>query len=413
MQGRDTQRSGVYPDEFTEKVVKVIETLPHQSAWVSSSGGGPPDDGEEVKVDTEPGRGASEISFKGSVSGKVAGALRRLHQNLGHPSNRKMVRHLILGGASKEMIAAAQNLKCSTCARCARPQAHRVAKPSALLDFNEAVAVDIIFIDTLENKNHLALNMVDVASSYQVVVPLESSHANVVAETFYKFWVSWAGTPVKLVLDLDTGFQDSFWELTSGDGIGMRCAAGQAHWQNGIAERYGGAWKSVWDKLCMDYKVMDNEMWEATAAVNEPRNTLRNKSGFSPRQWVFGSNGRLVPDPEDESDLQLSALSHTTSDEKMARKQNLLVGARMAFFHYHSTDALQKALHHRARVFPPDIQAGRHGLCLQRSENKGQKGILEVAWSSHRDRPRRVKLLGGTWWKMPISCRKTSESGRT
>ena len=96
----------------------------------------------------------------------------------------------------------------------------------------------------------------------------------------------------------------------------MRCAAGQAHWQNGIAERYGGAWKSVWDKLCVDYKVMDNEIWEATAAVNEARNTLRNKSGFSPRQWVFGSNGRLVPDPEDESDLQLSALSHTTSDEK-------------------------------------------------------------------------------------------------
>jgi hypothetical protein len=27
-------------------------------------------------------------------------------------------------------------------------QAHRVAKPSALLDFNEAVAIDIIFIDT-------------------------------------------------------------------------------------------------------------------------------------------------------------------------------------------------------------------------------------------------------------------------
>jgi hypothetical protein len=97
---------------------------------------------------------------------------------------------------------------------------------------------------------------------------------------------------------------------------------------------------------------MDDEMWEATAAVNKARNTLRNKSGFSPRQWVFGSNGRLVPDPEDESDLQLSALSHTTSDEKMARKQNLRVGARMAFFHYHSTDALQKALHHRARVFP-------------------------------------------------------------
>ena len=211
------------------------------------------------------------------------------------------------------------------------------------------------------------------ASSYQVVVPLESRHANVVAETFYKFWVSWAGLPVKLVLDLDTGFQDSFWELTSGDGIGMRCAAGQAHWQNGIAERYGGAWKSVWDKLCIDYKVMDDELWEATAAVNEARNTLRNKSGYSPRQWVFGSNGRLVPDPEDESDLQLSALSNATSDEKMARKQNLRVGARLAFFHYHSTDALQKALHHRARVYPRSFKPGDMVYVYREVKTKGKR----------------------------------------
>eukprot|EP00435_Cladocopium_sp_Y103_P020889 s510_g5.t1 len=223
VQARDTKRSGVYPDEFAEKVVKVVEALPHQSAWVSSHQVEKGDTAQvEIEVDDDHKRGASEISFKGTVSGKIAGALRRLHQNLGHPSNRELVRHLTLGGANKEMIAAAQNLKCSTCARCSRPQAHRVAKPSALLDFNEAVAVDIIFIDTAQTKNHLGLNMVDVASSYQVVVPLESRHAHVVAETFYKFWVAWAGVPGKLVLDLDTGFQDSFWELTSGDGIAMR-----------------------------------------------------------------------------------------------------------------------------------------------------------------------------------------------
>ena len=63
VQGRDIQRLGVYPDEFAEKVVKVIETLPYQSAWVSSSRGDQPEEGEELKVDTEPGRGASEISF--------------------------------------------------------------------------------------------------------------------------------------------------------------------------------------------------------------------------------------------------------------------------------------------------------------------------------------------------------------
>ena len=92
VQGRDTRRSGVYPKEFAEMVVKAVETLPYQSAWVSSSHGEV--NTEEVE---EPGRGASEISFKGTVSGKVAGALRRLHQNLGHPSNRELIRHLDFG----------------------------------------------------------------------------------------------------------------------------------------------------------------------------------------------------------------------------------------------------------------------------------------------------------------------------
>ena len=79
----------------------------------------------------------------------------------------------------------------------------------------------------------------------------------------------------------------------------MKSAAGQAHWQNGIAERYGGAWKNIWDKICTEHNVTDRDIPEAVAAVNEARNTLRNRSGSSPMQWVFGSNGRLVPDPEE------------------------------------------------------------------------------------------------------------------
>ena len=264
VQGKDTSHSGAYPRAFAEQVVKAVEETRTQSVLVASGSEQTalvPVPEAEVRAEGEDeddaGRGEGEISFKGTVSGKVTGALRRMHQNLGHPSNRDMVRHLTLGGASKEMIAAAQNLRCSTCARCARPQAHRVAKPTALLDFNEAVAMDILYLDTQESKGHLALNMVDMASNYQVVVPLESRHATVVSETFYKFWVSWAGVPSKLVLDLDTSFRDSFWELTSGDGIAMRCAAGQAHWQNGIAERYGSSWKTTWDRLCIQHNVVD------------------------------------------------------------------------------------------------------------------------------------------------------------
>ena len=95
---------------------------------------------------------------------------------------------------------------------------------------------------------------------------------------------------------------------------------GKSEYAKAVEVRRG--MEMVWDKLCVELKVMDDDLWQATAAVNEARNTLRNKSDFSPRQWVFGSNGRLVPDPEDESDLQLSALSQATSDEKMAQAES-------------------------------------------------------------------------------------------
>ena len=243
VQGQDTSWSAAYPRLFGEAVADVVEKMGKHSVFMVDDEGdhimeGPSSRALVPAAEEKEGRGASEISFKGTVSGRAAGALRRMHQNLGHPTNRELVRHLTLGGASKDLIAAAHNLTCKTCLKCVRPQAHRVVKPAALLDFGDAVALDIIYIDTVESKGNLALNMVDVASSYQVVVPLESRHADVVTDTFYKHWVSWAGTPFKIVLDLDTGFQDSFWKITAGDGIAMKSAAGQAHWQNGVAERY-------------------------------------------------------------------------------------------------------------------------------------------------------------------------------
>ena len=98
----------------------------------------------------------------------------------------------------------------------------------------------------------MALNMVGIASTCQVVVPLENRRSDTVFQTFYKHWISWAGVPGRLVIDLDTAFQDSFWELTSDHSICMRSAAGQAHWQNGIAERFGLAWKDIWQKVCCE-----------------------------------------------------------------------------------------------------------------------------------------------------------------
>lgn len=194
----------------------------------------------------------------------------------------------------------------------------------------------ILFLDTIESTGNMALSMVDVGSGYQVVIPLPNRKSSTVADVFYKHWIAWAGVPGRIVLDLDTAFQDSFWELTSDHSIAMRAAAGQAHWQNGIAERYGSAWKDVWARLCAQQGVRDVDMMDAACAVSEARNSLRNRSGFSPRQWVFGTNGKYMANFEDDEDFSIT--SAVTSDTKMGRKHSLKLAAKIAYFENQNAD---------------------------------------------------------------------------
>lgn len=148
------------------------------------------------------------------------------------------------------MVEAASRLQCRTCAKCAPSKPHKVTKPAALLDFNDAVALDILFIYTIESTGNMALNMVDIGSNYQVVIPLPNRKSSTVADVFYRYWISWAGVPRKLVLDLDTAFQDSFWDLTS-DGS----------WASSLAERCS---RTLW--ICLERCV-----GEALCPTRSPR----------------------------------------------------------------------------------------------------------------------------------------------
>ena len=157
------------------------------------------------------------------------------------------------------------------------------------LDFNEVIAADIIWFDTAENSNHAALNVVDLASTYQVVIPLPSTKADDVGRALCTGWFRWAGVPKQLLVDLDSAFKGDFLTMMDERSVLVRSAAAQAHWQNGVAERHGESWKVIWAKLVEDYLIIDAEIDEAIAAVCDSKNSLRNRSGYSPRQMgVWG-----------------------------------------------------------------------------------------------------------------------------
>ena len=388
IQGRDTAWTAVYPTAFANAVLREAERawnnpkelhvqFPTDLVQAEDA-----NDEQEVAAGShdweQDAIGAAGISFKGKVNPQVGSVLKRIHQNLGHPPNRDLVRHLRLGGAPEKLFRAAEQLVCRTCERSTRPQSSRVAHPCVALDFNEAIAADVIWLDTATSRNHPALNIVDIASTYQVVVPVSSTKSEELARAMLEGWINWAGAPKHLLVDLDSGFRDQFLKLMDSRSIIVRCAAGQAHWQNGVCERHGATWKSIWSKLVDELTVVEEEFAEAVACTSDAKNQLRNKSGYSPRQWVFGTQMKMTGDLFD-SHLGPEEFDNITADEKVSRSHAIRLGARAAFFSCQTKDALQRAVQHKTRVEKTEYAAG------------------ELVYIFHELRQRKGKKSGSAW----------------
>ncbi|CAE6959768.1 HSP90 [Symbiodinium sp. CCMP2592] len=238
-----------------------------------------------------------------------------------------------------------------------RPASARPAKPVPLLDFNEVLGIDLIFLKDSVGATHVALSMVDYASTFHVVVPVKDRTAKTLAEVVRDHWVAWAGPPRSFALDLDSGFKGVFDEMCYEFGSFMSHAAGTAHWQHGLVERHNGAWKSIWERVVDSEMVADYEVAWAAAEVSNAKNQLRNKDGYSPRQWVFGVNPRLPGDVLDEPH-NLSAMSHLTTDARMQRMNAVRQAARIAFLRVQTDQAMQRALLHRSRVKKTHYEPG-------------------------------------------------------
>ena len=120
----------------------------------------------------------------------------------------------------------------------------------------------------------------------------------------------------------------------------------------------------------------------------------------------------MVPDPE-EVDGNLASLNNVTADEKMARKQTLRVGAKMAFFHSHTVDAVRKSLAHKTRVMPKEYKPGDMVYVYRESKSKGKRASAQWLGPATVIGPE-----GSNYWvarggMMPACCEGASTSCRT
>ena len=277
--GADTRPAGHYTREFCEAVVKLYAEARERNIWdvfVAASAC----DAEDVEnLDPEPdtayvAEGAEGITFPDHVPRNVARALRRIHQNLGHPSNADLARHLRLAGGQDQAVKGALQLRCQTCLRHARPKPSRPGRLVRSLDFGQEVGIDVFNLYTVDKEKHVVMSMLDLASGYHVVRRIDSKKSDSYARLFVDAWPNWAGKPNRLVVDQERGFMKVFTDEMERHGIHAHYIAGQAHWQNGAVERQNGWFRSIWEKVVDERSVYAEDADWTLMEVCHAKNTL-------------------------------------------------------------------------------------------------------------------------------------------
>ncbi|CAE7917853.1 unnamed protein product, partial [Symbiodinium necroappetens] len=123
---------------------------------------------EEGRQEEGSPQGAAAISFEDgkTIASEVKSSLRRLHQNLGHPSNLDLSRHLRLAGADPSVVEACKRLRCQVCQRNRRGSSAKPATLPNLLDFNQVVALDAFYVYDV-NKEKVELMMaIDIGTGF-------------------------------------------------------------------------------------------------------------------------------------------------------------------------------------------------------------------------------------------------------
>jgi len=334
---------------------------------------------EETMYAWQPGY--YDISFSVSdeqVPKWCKAVLRRMHTNLGHPSNEALTRLLAQSGAAGQALLGAKHLKCSVCERTRPPRQPRPSKLVFARRFNDRLFMDIVYIKNVAGTTFPFLNMLDDASTYQVLDLLPDRSEETVIRVLVKGWFKFFGHPDFLVLDAEGSFRGmSFETLMSQCNIQIRYVPPDAHYQLGKCERHGQTAKWMMQRLVSQFAAHDAEEMEILANMTTfAKNTLTRRSGASPCQWVFGRQPRipaaLLSEPEAVEAKQMLDSSDALRQIEAVRHE-----AMKSFLDFEFSDALRKAMLRKGRPWRGPIEVGQQVAYYRHRNQADGEGTVE------------------------------------
>ena len=294
---------------------------------------------------------ATREALRSASDDEIKQALTRLHKNLGHPQNHDLVRILKHGNASEKAIQMARTFTCDLCKSHRKPQVPMPARSCRPTNFNQQVGIDVKYLPGWKpNQKVKALNVVDQASCFQQMIPFyETEHSALLRRLYAQHWVAWAGPPQELVLDpAQTNLGDPLQAPLEFEGTTVRQIAAEAHWQLGRTENHGGWFAKVLQKVIAEHSPSTKEAWEECVRHAHVKNTMIQSYGYTPHQFVFGTNPTIPGDLLNEP-LHVIPATAGLTEEAVARAQAIRRTARIAVLQLQDDTSMRRALAARPR----------------------------------------------------------------
>ena len=283
------------------------------------------------------------VKLDGLFGNEAKTVLTKLHNQFGHPANKKLKGLLLDSQVWKmefEHLLEEISNKCKICKLYKKTPDRPAVALSMAYEFNDAVCMDLKKLSC----NKWILHMIDMHTRYTRSVIINRKESKGVLDKIMKEWIGIFGVPKKLLTDNGGEFtSEEIREVMSFLNVVKLTTGAEAPWQNGLCEKVHQVTDMIMLKLQASYP--EAELDYILAWANMVRNSMQMYQGYSSHQLVFGINPNLPNILQD----RLPAMSENTSSDVLAKHLNLLRANREAFIKSDSCMKIRRALRSKLR----------------------------------------------------------------
>ena len=297
---------------------------------------------------------------------RVRQVVSQLHVTLGHPSEERLVRMLMVNGGGEVLCKAARGLKCQVCEAVRPPQAEPKVSGRRVTRFNDKLLGDSFFIWDAKGQRFSVTHLIDSLTEYHVGLLNKNPNAEDTRELLQNRWCAIFGPPDLLQTDGGKEFAEGVIQLTRVLDFKHDVVPPGAKWRQGQVERHGGILKLMMMRVveAQQAEGLQTMRLVATACLGA-KNRMVNKLGLSPLQAVTGRNTSIPTSLVDQvaSGCIKEALNRELQQgDSLKRAERIRAAACDAFHWLDTNEALRRALHSRSR--PPRMELVREGATV-------------------------------------------------